>query len=69
LLHSGLKPLSCRLAGTTWMTSASEEAEEARESAPPTSAAAALTAAPIAWLSRALCRLGLLTPGLDAAGG
>jgi hypothetical protein len=51
------------------MTSASEEAEEARESAPPTSAAAALTAAPIAWLSRALCRLGLLTPGLDAAGG
>ncbi|MET8805058.1 cation-translocating P-type ATPase [Streptomyces sp. NPDC004546] len=57
LLHPALKPLSCRLADTGRLPSPADTAVGADESAPLPSAAAALAAVPLAWLSGALSRL------------
>ncbi|OAH13717.1 cation-translocating P-type ATPase [Streptomyces jeddahensis] len=67
LLHAPLKPLAHRLARTGWLTSAAENPEtpeKPEEPAPPQSAPAALAAVRAAWLSAALSRLSLLSPGL-----
>ncbi|MFI6359235.1 HAD-IC family P-type ATPase [Streptomyces sp. NPDC050743] len=63
LLHPALKPLSCRLADTGWLPSSADAAVAADEPAPLPSAAAALAAVPLAWLSGALSRLSRLAPG------
>ncbi|MGV9561270.1 HAD-IC family P-type ATPase [Streptomyces sp. NPDC003480] len=62
LLHGRLEPLARCLADTGWLPSPGEQHGEAKGSALPASAAAALAAAPMAWLSGALSRIGLLSP-------
>jgi calcium-translocating P-type ATPase len=64
LLHAGLRPLACRLAGSVWLPSGDEQTEGDGEPAPLPSAAAALVAVPAGWLTSALSRLGLQAPDL-----
>ncbi len=68
LLHSALKPLSCRLAGIGLLNGESAESD-AGGSAPPQSAATALAMVPLTWLGGALSRLGVSVPGLGPSAG
>ncbi|MGV9653846.1 HAD-IC family P-type ATPase [Streptomyces sp. NPDC003554] len=68
LLHSALKPLSCRLAGIGLLNAESAESD-AGGSAPPQSAATALAMVPLTWLGGALSRLGVSVPGLGPSAG
>ncbi|MGV9248844.1 HAD-IC family P-type ATPase [Streptomyces sp. NPDC003710] len=64
LLHARLEPLARRLAGTGWLPSETAESGDIGDTAPSSSAAAALATGALTWVSGTLSRLGLPTPDL-----
>ncbi|MFI9645490.1 HAD-IC family P-type ATPase [Streptomyces sp. NPDC052040] len=62
LLHGRLEPLTRRLAGTSLLPSLGEQTDVPGGAPLPSSAAAVLAAAPLAWLSGLLSRCGLPAP-------